>query len=270
MSEAKLGAGKLKIRHLYLIVSLLWALILGPTAGLIVFGTSAGIVWLYVFGDNPWPTATDWILPFLGIAGAVMTAIAVIWIGYQRGKQREASPRANPKSEWRRAMMLLIAPVFLMLLAATAFWINARNYREAINDATMREMAFADLIGANQKVVGVTIGLSAERVIRAAVRISGQREGDYRLNWRVVPSSFSRSVIAGDRPLKLGRGDGNVAIDFSMDELQRRYQAVVLGGRGGALVDERFQFEVILDPVLTHEENLALPPGEQQRIEMGD
>ena len=91
-------------------------------------------------------------------------------------------------------MTLLIAPICVMVLAATAIWINARNYREAINAATMREAAFANLVSANQKIVGVTMS-DAEGIIRAVVRISGEREGDYRINWRVITSSFSRSVM---------------------------------------------------------------------------
>ena len=75
-------------------------------------------------------------------------------------------------------MTLLIAPICVMVLAATAIWINARNYREAINAATMREAAFANLVSANQKIVGVTISSDAEGIIRAVVRISGEREGD--------------------------------------------------------------------------------------------
>ena len=260
----------MKIRHLYLIASLLWALLLGPIAGLAIIGISAGITWLYIFGDNPWPSATEEVLLLLGIAGALLIAIAVILAGHQRGKQREASPRMNQKSERRRAMALLIAPIVMMLVTATALAINERNYRQAMNAATTREATFADLIGANQKIVGITITSNADGMIRAVVRISGKREGDYRLNWSVVPSSFSRPVITGDRSLKLLRGDDDVTITFSMDELQRRYQAVVLRGRGGVLVDEHFQLDVFLDPVLTQQETLALPPGEQRRIEIGD
>ena len=73
--------------------------------------------------------------------------------------------------------------------------------------------------------------------------------------------------MTGDRMLKLRQGDDEVAIAFSTDELQRQYQSVVLGGRGGVLIDEDFHFDVVLYPL---HENLALPPGEQRRLETGD
>ena len=260
----------MKIRYLYVLASLLWALVIAPLACLAIVGISAGIAWLYLFGDNQWPNATGWVILLLGVAGALLLTIAVIWTGYRLGMQREASPRMNRKLEQRRAMTLLIAPICVMVLAATAIWINARNYREAINAATMREAAFANLVSANQKIVGVTITSDAQGIIRAVVRISGEREGDYRINWRVITSSFSRSVMTGDRMLKLRQGDDEVAITFSPDELQRQYQAVVLGGRGGALIDEDFHFEVFLYPQLPLHENLALPPGEQRRLGTGD
>jgi hypothetical protein len=52
-----------------------------------------------------------------------------------------------------------------------------------------------------------------------------------------------------------------------MNDLQRQYQAVVLNGRGGVLVDEPFRLEVSFGPVLTRQESLNLPPGEQRRLE---
>ena len=260
----------MRIRYLYVIASLLWALVLAPLACLTIVGISAGIAWLYLFGDNQWPDATGWVIPLLGVAGALLLAIAVIWIGYRLGMQREALPRMNQKLEQRRAMTLLVAPICAMVLVATAISINAHNYREAMNAATTREAAFANLVGANQKIVGVTITSDAQGIIRAVVRISGEREGDYRINWRVITSSFSRSVMLGDGMLKLRQGDDEVAIAFSPDELQRQYQSVVLGGRGGALIDEDFHFDVVLYPQLPLHENLAFPPGEQRRLETGE
>ena len=260
----------MKIRYLYVIASLLWALVIGPLACLATVGISAGIAWLYLFGDNQWPNATEWVISLLGIAVGFVIAIAVILIGYRRGIQREASPRMNQKLEQRRAMTLLIAPIFVMLLVATAIWINARNNREAMNAATMREAAFANLVNANQKIVGVTLTSDAKGIIRAVIRISGEREGDYRMNWRVIPSSYATAVMTDNRILKLRRGDDEAEINLSLDELQRQYQSVVLGGRGGALIDEDFHFEVFLYPQLPFDKNLALPPGEKRRLETGE
>jgi hypothetical protein len=76
--------------------------------------------------------------------------------------------------------------------------------------------------------------------------------------------------VEGSRPLQLGTADEEVSVAFTLDELRSRYQSVVLAGRGGALVDEPFLLEVVLDAVLTQEEMLGLPPGERVRLETPD
>jgi hypothetical protein len=167
-------------------------------------------------------------------------------------------------------MAVLIAPIALMQLAAAVLWINTRNYEQAMNTVAKREALFADVEGSNQKIVAVAITSNADGVIQMVVRISGKREGNYRLNWRVIPASTSHTIIAGDRHLNLRYGDEDITLSFPMVELQRQYQAVVLGGRGGVLVDERFQLKVFLDPVLTQPEITALPPGEKRRIDADD
>jgi hypothetical protein len=96
-------------------------------AGVIIVGTSAGVAWLFVFGDNPWPPVTESVLLLLGIAGAVLVAIAVIRTWYIWGKERDGSPSPNSKSERRRAMALLIAPASLMLFVVAALWLSDRN-----------------------------------------------------------------------------------------------------------------------------------------------
>ena len=74
--------------------------------------------------------------------------------------------------------------------------------------------------------------------------------------------------MSGDRALNLDRPDDEVPIIFSIDDLRNQYQAIVLAGRGGALVDETFLLEVLLEPVPVEEERLALPPGELHRLEI--
>ena len=75
------------------------------------------------------------------------------------------------------------------------------------------------------------------------------------------------AIVEGGRSLQLGATDEEVSVALALDELRSRYQAIVLGGRGGALIEEPFVLDVFLDPVLTQEQVLALPPGERSRLE---
>ena len=252
------------LRRLYLLAGILWALVLAPMVLLAIVGVGAGVAWLYLFGDDPWPEAAEHALVALGLAGALATAVAAIWLGYQRGREHRAAPSTD---EWRRAVALSAAPVALALLAGSALWLRARDYEQAMTAAVTREAAFADFVGANKKLAALMLGPDTRDTVRASARVSGPRPGAYRLMWQVIPSSSRTAILEGSRSLRLGGADEEVSLDFTVDELRIRYQAVVLGGRGGALIEEPFVLEVVLDPVLTEDEIVALPPGERSRLE---
>jgi len=255
---------------MYLIASVLWALVLGAAAALAVFGVSAGFAWLYLFGDEPWPAAAEGILLVLGLAAGLITAIAVVWLGFRYAGRRAGSPAANSRTERRKALALLLAPLLLMLLIGGELWLQARDYEAGMNIAATREKAFADLVGSNHKLVGVDIMAGTDGVIRATVRMTGERDGLYRLSWRVVPSSAKEPLFEAERSIQVRRGDDDAMLTIAMDDLKSEYQAAVLKGRGGALVDEFFELEVLLDPALTQQETANLPPGEQRRLGSGE
>jgi hypothetical protein len=50
----------------------------GCWAGLMVIGGgAAGIAWIFLFGDDPWPRWSEIVIPLVALAGAVGGAAAV-------------------------------------------------------------------------------------------------------------------------------------------------------------------------------------------------
>jgi hypothetical protein len=50
----------------------------GGWAGLMaVGGGSAGIAWIFLFGDDPWPRWSEFAIPLVALAGAVAGAVAL-------------------------------------------------------------------------------------------------------------------------------------------------------------------------------------------------
>ncbi|WP_037502479.1 hypothetical protein [Sphingomonas jaspsi] len=48
---------------------------IGGWAGLITFGGgAAGVAWLFLFGDDPWPQWGEWLILAVAFAGAVAGA----------------------------------------------------------------------------------------------------------------------------------------------------------------------------------------------------
>lgn len=250
------------VRRLYVLAGVLWALVLAPMVFFAIVAMGAVVSWLYLFGDDPWPEAAEQSLLVLGCVGALAVASGAVWLGHQRGKKALSNER-------QRVVALSVAPLVLASLVGAALWLRARDYEAAMTMVAAREAAFADFVGANKKLVALTLDQSQDMVSGTA-RISGARPGAYRLSWRIIPSSSRLSIIDSDRSLSLGAADEDIAVAFALDELQRRYQDVVLSGRGGALIEEPFRLEVVLDPVLTEKEIAGLPPGERSRLRTPD
>lgn len=260
----------MKLRRQYLIVGIAWAVLLGPLMAFVLFGFAAGASWLWLFGDDPWPQATRWVLPLIGLVGGVLAALACIVVADSYGRRREALPPATLHGERRRVLLLIATPVVLAAFVGAKAWWEGREYSEAMALATQREAGFAALVGARHKIAGLTVDGSAEGTFRAKARLAGERQGDYRLSWRVVDTAFGAALAVGERIIRLQPGGRAVEIAFTLDELARSYKAKVLDGAGGVLVDESFQLEVWLVPVLSEGERQELPPVERYRLATGD
>ena len=256
----------INLRRTYLVASLLWALVLGPAVALGVFALGAGVSWLYLFGDDPWPATVEWLLPLIALCAGSMTAIAVLWFGYAHGRRLTASGAGTAYAEWRNAILLVIAPIVLLAFVALLIWARTSAYQEAMSITVAREAKFADFTARNQKIDSLRVVYDGDENLTATVSLSGSRDGPYRLAWRVSPSSFDTAIIADSRALELQQGQSQTEIRFSIGELRIQYQAEFLNGGAGVLVDELFVFDAFLQPLLSAEEIAELPPGEQRRL----
>jgi hypothetical protein len=252
-------------QRLYLIAGFLWALLLGPAVALAVAAASAGAAWLFIFGDDPWPPVAQWFILLPAIGGGLVAAAAALWSGYQLGRWQSHRP-ATVMDERRRAIVLLVAPITLILVIAAKLWFDANSYQQALEIASQREAAFADLVGDSQAAVAISIEQTSADTLQAIVRAAGEREGKYHLTWQVMPSSSDHVLLDGSRDLKLDRGNSEIPLAISMRNLAGRYREIVLGGQGGVLVDEPFRLTVVIEPILTRAEATNLPPGELRRL----
>jgi F0F1-type ATP synthase membrane subunit c/vacuolar-type H+-ATPase subunit K len=257
----------MRLRSLYLLAGL----VLGGLAGLAVmiqvFALAAGVSWLYLFGDDPWPARAEWILLGTSLVAGLATLGAGLGIGYTVGRRYESSPR--PERARRRGHGLLLGGLALWLLVVfLALWQQERQ-SSARAAAAVEETAFGELLQARHVITGVSV-VNAGAELRLSLGLAGTRSGAYRLAWRLEDPLYDVTLLSGERRLALGPDAASADLDFEIAILAERYRETVLKGRGDkVLVDGAFRLRLSLEPLLDDEERQALPARETGNLERG-
>jgi hypothetical protein len=257
----------MRLRHQYLIVGMAWALLLGPAACLLLFGFAAGASWLWLFGDSPWPDATQWMLPLIGVIGGALTALACVLVAYGYGRTLEKRAVTDSQTEQRKVLVLAITPLALLVFVGFYVWRESRNYTHDMEIAAQREAAFAALTDVRHRITGISLDRNERDQFGVIVRMIGERAGNYHLHWQVADTGFGTTLVSGDETIALRPGHAEAAITFTLGQLAQNYQAKVLRGAGGVLVEEPFELVASLWPVFNESERQTLPPGERRRLD---
>jgi hypothetical protein len=85
----------MKKRYLYSLLFGIPGLFIALIAAFVIFGGAAGILWIFVYGDNPWPSSAENILSILFAAVFLLAWVACITVGYITGKKLEIDPVLN-------------------------------------------------------------------------------------------------------------------------------------------------------------------------------
>jgi Na+-driven multidrug efflux pump len=87
----------MKKRYLYVLLFSVPAFLISIIISFLLFGASAGILWLYVFGDNPWPSSAENLLVAFFLTACTTLWIAFLSVAYIAGKKEEARTAFNTK-----------------------------------------------------------------------------------------------------------------------------------------------------------------------------
>ena len=105
----------MKKRYLYSILYGAPGFFVSLIIAFIIFGAAAGFLWIYAYGDNPWPQSTDNILPALFILTFLVLWIASITVGFKAGIKFEENPGLN-KNHILVSIGATTLPVVLIIL----------------------------------------------------------------------------------------------------------------------------------------------------------
>jgi hypothetical protein len=260
----------LRFNGLYVLVGATWGLVLGLLAGLAIVALGAGVSWLYLFGDDPWPESVSWVLPLLGALGGLAVFTGSLVVAARYAPSPSLSP-AETAARKRRAHGLLGLGLFLLMaLAALAL---ARNLElEAGRRTAEREGSwYEQLHAAQHKIETLRISPAPDgKTFVLRLDTAGERDGAYRLDWRVRLTAYREDLIEGGGEIELDAGAASANARIDAQELIRNYHRVALeAGSADVLVEEFLRLDVTLRPVLSEDERARLPDHERRNLDLG-
>jgi hypothetical protein len=120
----------MKGRHLFLLVYAVPALLASVAVALALSGALAGALWLFVFGDNPWPSWAGKVLVALTVLAFAATWAALLAWAYAAGKGREQA-----KAPMTRNVAVAAGMTALLLLLGLGYQWRVGNIGPKDDDA---------------------------------------------------------------------------------------------------------------------------------------
>lgn len=102
-------------RYLYLLLFGIPGLFLALAGAFALFGAMAGFLWVFVFGDKPWPAAAGILLPLLTALAFLLLWGLSLALGYRTGQGYEGEPRLN-RRHLALSVLFTVAPLLFLLL----------------------------------------------------------------------------------------------------------------------------------------------------------
>lgn len=106
---------QLKKRYLYTLLFGVPGFFIAGVFTMLLFGMSLGILWLFVFGDDPWPSSFEPVLAVVLVVVFLLVWGGSLWIGYRLGKRLESDPELN-KTHIVFSVGITMAILLLILL----------------------------------------------------------------------------------------------------------------------------------------------------------
>lgn len=257
------------LSRLYALVGLVWGLVLGAMAAWWAFAVAAGLSWLYLFGDEPWPTAVSWVLPAIAVAVGAGVVVVSVGLGYAYGRALGRFGRVSHRTARDRAFGLLVLGV---LAGGALVWnVAANSHRQSEHRESARDAAtwHGELLAARHVVTAIDVEAAGDTV-RFTVKTDGARDGDYVLRWTVRDKAYKKTLAEGGGRHALEPGEDQLPIMVLSNKLRETYRHEILrGSNAGVLVDEDFQLDVTLEPALSAAELARLSPAERQNLDLG-
>jgi hypothetical protein len=82
-------------RHTYVLLFAVPALLVSIIAAALMLAASAGALWLFVYGDAPWPNTANVLLGAIFFLAAAVVWLALLFVAYVVGRRQESERSLN-------------------------------------------------------------------------------------------------------------------------------------------------------------------------------
>jgi len=104
-----------KKRYLYSLLFAIPGFFIAAIISIAVFGAVTGFLWIYVYGDMPWPSLIEELLPIISALTFLVLWIISIVIGFATGKKLEKDQVSSTK-HILISVALTIVPITIIFL----------------------------------------------------------------------------------------------------------------------------------------------------------
>jgi hypothetical protein len=119
----------LQRRYVYVLLFAVPAVLVSVIAGALILAASAGALWLFVFGDNPWPAVANTLLGAVFVVGSGGLWLALLAVAYAVGKQQEMRATLNARHVALSVgvTIVLAAVIVVRLMGLSMFGVRSNS-----------------------------------------------------------------------------------------------------------------------------------------------
>ena len=105
----------MKRRYLYVLLFAAPAVLISIIISLLLFGASAGFLWIFAFGDSPWPPLAEQLLAAGFFVVFLTVLVAFLSVAFIAGKNQEEYASLNTKHVIASIGITVLAGLFAVL-----------------------------------------------------------------------------------------------------------------------------------------------------------
>lgn len=121
-------------------------LIIGPAVATLAGGVVGGFLWIYVFGDNPWPSYVEFLPAIAGLFSFLSCVIFPARLGYLHGKRIEQLEEALQEKEIKKFYNFAGRTFVILVFILGLFIFNNLSQERATKEFRKKGENFAELL----------------------------------------------------------------------------------------------------------------------------